>query len=159
MNYLKAVLKLRPGAQIALIGGLEYENIDWHGEDPIPKATLDAEMDGMALDDARAAKYAQITKDRDAACIADVTVGGHVWQADMHSQWLLSNAIRRGKAGKQLPPVWRDSGNENVPVASVSQLEAIEDAIVAQTQAAYAASWARKAALEAAQSLEDIDLV
>lgn len=44
LNYLHAILHLRPGAQVAIVGGLAYENIEWGTEPPIPQAELDAAL-------------------------------------------------------------------------------------------------------------------
>lgn len=44
MSYLNAIQYLRPGAQVALVGGDTYSHIDWGQEVPIPKADLDAAM-------------------------------------------------------------------------------------------------------------------
>lgn len=106
---------------------------------------------------AAAAKRLEIERGRDAACIADVVVNGHTWQADARSQFLLSNAIRRAHAGRPLPPVWRDAANVDVPIAAVADLEAIEDAIAANTQAAYSASWQLKAQVDTLEKSDDSD--
>lgn len=59
MSYLTAILHLRPGAQVAVVGGDTYDHIDWGQEVPIPKADLDAAMpaaEAAALKRADAAK-------------------------------------------------------------------------------------------------------
>lgn len=112
---------------------------------------------GPSLDSVRALKLAQITKDRDAACFADATALGHLWQADSRSQQMLASAILLAQAGVYTPTVWRDANNVDVPIANVAQLVAIAGAMAAQTQAAYAQSWARKQALEAATTVEQIE--
>lgn len=105
----------------------------------------------------RAEAVAQITKDRDTACFADVTVLGHPWQADSRSQQMLASAILLAQAGVYTPTVWRDANNVDVPITSVGQLVAIAGAMAAQTQAAYAHSWARKAALADAVTVEQVE--
>lgn len=107
----------------------------------------------------KASKRAAIEAARAAACYADVTASGRTWQADARSQDLLANAVRRGRAGKPLPPKWRDRDNSDMPVASVADLEAIEDAIAAQTQAAYEKSWTLKARIDAATTAEEVEAV
>lgn len=54
-NYIDAILQLRPDAQVALVGGEGYDNIDWNGSVPIPQADLDA-----AIAAATAAKVARV---------------------------------------------------------------------------------------------------
>lgn len=47
----------------------------------------------------------------------------------------------------------------DVAITSAAQLVAIAGAMAAQTQAAYAASWARKASLEWAETVEAVEAV
>ena len=54
-NYLKRILKARPGAQIAIIGDDLYENIQWGSEPIIDDATLLAQDDAIAADEVAAA--------------------------------------------------------------------------------------------------------
>lgn len=110
-----------------------------------------------SITDLKSAKLAQITQDRDTACFADVTVLDHSWQADIRSQQMLASAILLAQAGVYIPTVWRDANNVDVPITNVAQLVAIAGAMAAQTQAAYSDSWARKQALEAATTVEDVE--
>lgn len=109
----------------------------------------------VPIDDLKAAKLAQIEADRDAACVATVNVIGHPWQADARSQSLLSSSILLAQAGVYTPSVWRDESNVDVAV-TLADLVLIAGVMAAQTQAAYAASWARKAALAAATTAEQV---
>lgn len=114
---------------------------------------------GVPLDELKAERRALINHARDAACLASVTAIGHTWQADARSQELLANAVRRAHAGKPLPPVWRDADNVDMPVATVADLEEIEDAIAAQTLAAYQQSWALKAQIDGATTAAEVEAV
>ncbi len=107
----------------------------------------------------KAAKLAQIERDRDAACYANVSVFGRPWQADPRSQSLMATAILLVNIGVPLPAAWRDADNSNMPLTHVSQLVQIAGAIAAQTEAAYATSWARKTALEAATTAAEVGAV
>ena len=109
--------------------------------------------------EAKAEKRAQIEADRAAQCVADVTAIGHQWQADNPSQALLTKAITMALAGLPLPAVWRSRDNYDMAVDTIGDLLAIAGAMAAQTQTAYATSWARKAMLAAAETIEDIDAV
>ncbi|WP_337878273.1 DUF4376 domain-containing protein [Caldimonas sp.] len=122
----------------------------------IGKADLDPHPDAV-LAEAKVRKKEQIEADRDAACVQPVTALGRTWQADKRSQELLASAITIAQAGGPLPAVWRDRDNQDMPVTSIADLLAIAGAIAAQTQAAYAASWARKAAVDAAVTVDDVD--
>lgn len=112
-----------------------------------------------SLESIKAAKLKRITADRDAACFADVQAFGRPWQADSRSQQMLASAILLAQAGVYTPTVWRDANNADMAIINVGQLVAIAGAMAAQTQAAYAASWARKAALEAATTIEEVESV
>ena len=116
--------------------------------DPHPQALLAA---------AKARKKARIEAERDAQCEQPVQALGRTWDADKRSQELLASAITIAQAGGPLPSVWRDHDNDNMPVTSIADLLAIAGAIAAQTQAAYAQSWARKAAVDAAQTIDDVE--
>jgi hypothetical protein len=109
------------------------------------------------LTELKAAKKRQIEADRDAAAVQDVQALGRTWQADKRSQELLASAITIANAGGPLPAVWRDADNNDIPVTELAQLLAIAGAIAAQTQAAYAESWARKAAVDAATTDAEVE--
>jgi len=116
--------------------------------DPHPQALLAA---------TKAEKKARIEAERDAQCEQPVRALGRTWDADKRSQELLAYAITIAQAGGPLPPVWRDHDNDNMPVTSIADLLAIAGAIAAQIQTAYAQSWARKAAVNAAQMLDEVE--
>jgi hypothetical protein len=116
--------------------------------DPHPQAVLAV---------AKAEKKARIEAERDAQCEQSVQVLGHTWDADKRSQELLTTAIALAQAGGPLPSVWRNRDNNNVPITSIADLLAIANAIAAQTQAAYARSWERKAMVDAAQTLDEVE--
>jgi hypothetical protein len=125
---------------------------EWNGTAVVAKP-------GPSLDELKASRRPLIDRARNAACYADVPALGHTWQADARSQDLLSNAIRRAHAGKPLPPVWRTADNVDMPIESLADLEAIEDAIAAQTLAAYQQSWSLKAQLDVATTPEEVEAI
>jgi hypothetical protein len=122
------------------------------------EAPLDPHPDAL-LAEAKAAKKRQIEAERGAQCEQPVQALGRTWDADQRSQELLNGTIALAQAGGSLPTVWRDHDNDNMPVTSLAELLAIADAIAAQTQAAYARSWARKAAVDAATTIEEVNAV
>jgi len=116
--------------------------------DPHPQALLAA---------AKTEKKARIEVERDAKCEQPVKALERTWDADKRSQELLASAITIAQAGGPLPPEWRDHDNDNMPVTSIADLLAIAGAIATQTQTAYAQSWVRKEAVDAAQTLDEVD--
>lgn len=64
-TYLDVIRHIRPGAQVALVGGDGYEHIDWAQETPIPQAELDAALSSVSLSLAKVNKRAQINAARD----------------------------------------------------------------------------------------------
>lgn len=110
-----------------------------------------------SLADAIAEKLRQIEHDRDAACIASVGAHARTWQADKTSQELLGQAITLASAGLPLPAEWRDADNNNMAITTIGDLLVIAGAIAYQAQAAYATSWMRKAAVDAATTAEEVD--
>jgi len=105
------------------------------------------------------AKKRQIEAERDAECVQPVTALGRTWNADKRSQELLASAITIAQAGGPLPAVWRDYNNDNMPIKSIADLLAIAGAITAQVQAAYTRSWTRKAAVDAAKTVDEVEAV
>ena len=105
------------------------------------------------------AKLALIEAERDAFRYANVIAHGRTWQADKVSQDLLSDAINLASNGLPLPDVWRDAGNSDMSITSLADLLTIAGAMAAQTRTAYANSWVRKAAVEAATTEEEIEVV
>ena len=122
------------------------------------EVALDPHPDAM-LAEVKAAKKRQIEAERDAACEQPVTALGRTWDADKRSQELLNGAIALAQAGGPIPAVWRDHDNNDMSIANLSDLLAIAGAIAQQVQQAYAASWARKAAVDAATTIEGVNAV
>ncbi len=113
----------------------------------------------VAISTLKAAKVKEIERTRNNASVANVIVHGRPWQADATSQQLLASAILLAQVGAYTPTEWRDADNNNMPITSLAQLVAIAGAIAYQTGVAYASSWARKAALESAATIEEIESI
>ena len=118
--------------------------------------TIAAYVGPTLLDQAKGTALATIERNRDAQRYANVTAHTRQWQADANSQDLLSKTINLAQAGLPLPTVWRDADNSNMPISSINDLLAIAGGMAAQTQAAYAWSWAKKAEIEAASTVEEL---
>ena len=106
--------------------------------------------------EAKAAKRDEINADRDAAVNAPVEALGHTWDSTYVSQFRINSAIALALNGLPLPSVWRDYHNVDMPVTDVAELLAIGAAMAVATETAMHVSWARKAALSAAETLEEI---
>ena len=106
--------------------------------------------------EAKAEKRAEINADRDAAVNAPVEALGHTWDSTYVSQFRINSAIALALNGLPLPSVWRDYHNVDMPVTDVAELLAIGAAMAVATETAMHVSWARKAALSAAETLEEI---
>lgn len=122
------------------------------------EVALDLHPDAL-LAEAKATKKRNIEADRDAECELPVTANGHTWDADKRSQELLNGAIALAQVGGPLPDVWRDADNNDVPITSIADLLAIAEVIAQQVRAAYARSWQRKAMLEAATTIDEVNAV
>lgn len=109
------------------------------------------------LAEIKAVKKRQIEAERDAEVFAPCQALGRTWDADARSREMLAAAITLAQAGGSLPPVWRDHDNDNMPVSGLADLLAIAAAMAQQTQAAYARSWQRKAAVDAAETVEEVE--
>lgn len=102
-----------------------------------------------SLEDIKSVRKLLIEQSRDAEILKDVIAFNRPWQADSRSQTLLSSAITMASAGGPLPPVWRDSDNNDLVITDLVQLVTIADAMAAQTQAAYTKSWTLKGQIDA----------
>lgn len=146
-----SVTRLVDGAVIPFDEGnhdyLKY--LEWLAEGNIPEPAL-------SLEEAKNEKTSEIEAYRDLETIKNVTALNTEWQADKVSQTLLSSTITLASAGLPLPPVWRDFFNNDVAITSLNDLLAIAGAMAIQTQAAYSKSWAKKAAINAATTVEEV---
>lgn len=112
-----------------------------------------------ALQAAKAVATVTITTNRDLRCYANVTAYDRPWQADKLSRDLLSATLTIAQAGLPLPPEWRDADNLGMAITSVGDLLGIAGAMAAQTQAAYTWSWAKRAAVEAATTMAELQAI
>jgi hypothetical protein len=99
----------------------------------------------------------RVTMMRDGEASANVTAHSRPWQSDKTSRELVGQALALAQAGAPLPPVWRDADNNDMAISTVADLVAIATAMAVQVQVAYATSWARKAAIDAATNLADME--
>lgn len=103
---------------------------------------------------AKAVKLREMQAALAAAMAAPVTALDATWDADQQSRDLLGQAITLASAGLPLPASWRTADNSTVTVTGLPMLLAIAGAMTSQVQAAYAIYWARKAEVEAAETVE-----
>jgi hypothetical protein len=112
-----------------------------------------------SLDSLKTAKNAQIERDRDTAIATTVTVHGRPWQARPIDQDNLSQELLTVQAGVPMSPIWRDADNNDMVLTDVAQLVAIAGAMKVQKLLAYQTAWARKAALAAATTVDEIEAI
>lgn len=147
-----------PAAYIGVLSSNDAVTIFEPGDESTPEwLALHPPPDPIA--DAKAVKRAEIIADKERECHVDVQALGHTWQADEYSQLMLDKAVSSYSIGIPLPPAWRTRANVNVPVTGIETLSAIIGVIAANTNAAFVRMWERKAALEAATTLQEIDEV
>lgn len=118
-------------------------------EDPLPPS----------LETVKTQKLTQIEQDKLQQMASNVTVHGRPWQTDFTSVSNLTQEIMTVQAGVLLSPFWRDANNESMLLTSVQQLIDIASAIKTQKLQAYSVSWDRKAAVEAATTVEQVHII
>lgn len=70
---LKAVLALRPAAQIALVGGDGYDDIQWGNETPIPRGEVMARAGKIIAEEAQAKAALKAKAQTDAGTLEAAT--------------------------------------------------------------------------------------
>lgn len=132
----------------------------WVGDPPASskwdKISFSWVIEPITLAEAQQVKRAEIDRARDMACHENITAHGTQWQSDERSQRLLSDVITLASAGLPLPPYWRDAHDVNMAVTSLADLLTIAGAMAAQTQNAYSKSWAMKAEVASATTIEQV---
>lgn len=107
------------------------------------------------LDAVKAEKVAVLERNRRMATVADVTVAGKVYPSDSEYREVISNLASRSSRGKPLSARLR--GKDGVAVVLTPVLLGnIEDAIAAQTQAAWDRYWSLFDEAQAATSVEAV---
>jgi hypothetical protein len=101
----------------------------------------------------------QVEQLRDSKRFADVSAHGRQWQADPVSKGLMADAINLAQSGAPLPSVWRDVDNNDMQITSIQDLLIIGAAMATQTEYAYGWSWAKKAEVNTAVSMAELDAV
>ena len=111
----------------------------------------------MTLDEAKAAKKAEIAAARYAAEIAGVTVGGVVVRTDRESQALITGAALKATQDAAYSCTWKaESGFVTLDAATVL---AVADAVRSHVQTCFDAEAAKCALIDAAQTVEDVEAV
>ena len=111
----------------------------------------------MTLDDAKAAKRAEIAAARYAAEIAGVAVGGVVVKTDRESQALITGAALKATQDGTYSCTWKtESGFVTLDAATVL---AVADAVRTHVQTCFDAEAAKCMLIDAAQTAEDVEAV
>jgi len=111
----------------------------------------------MTLDEAKAAKKAEIAAARYAAEIAGVTVGGVTVRTDRESQALITGAALKAMQDATYTCRWKtESGFVTLDAATII---AIADAVRSHVQTCFDAEYARGVLIDAAETVEDVEVV
>lgn len=97
MSYINAILKLKPTAQVAIVGDDTYENIDWGNETPIDKETLDS-LIPTPIEEAKQKAKKAINSQRDAAELSGFSYLGKQFDSDPRSIMRLYGAALAAQA-------------------------------------------------------------
>lgn len=132
----------------------EYHS--WNGS----KWTLTKQAKEQQLNDAKRAKCEQVNQWRGQARYADIDYDNAKFQADDNSQQLITSSVALFTASGGTPEgfVWLDANN--VPHQfSLADLVGLGATIANRTSTLYAQSWAIKASIEQAQTLDDLESI
>ena len=111
----------------------------------------------MTLDEAKAAKKAEIAAARYAAEIAGVTVGGFTVRTDRESQALITGAALKASQDATYTCRWKtESGFVTLDSATII---AVADAVRTHVQGCFDAEYAKCVLIDAAQTVEDVEAV
>lgn len=112
------------------------------------------------LEEAKASKRRQIDAQRDQQIDSGVSFAGHVFDSDQRSRDNLTGAVSAFSAGVPIPEgfTWRSADNQNIPVG-MPELLGLSGAMLLHVNAAYSTAWARKAAVDAAQTFEELETI
>lgn len=97
MSYINAILKLKPTAQVAIVGDDTYENIDWGNETPIDKETLDS-LIPTPIEEAKQKAKKAINSQRDVAELSGFSYLGKQFDSDPRSIMRLYGAALAAQA-------------------------------------------------------------
>lgn len=164
-TYIHVICSLRPGAQVALVGGQSYENIDWGGETPIPQAELDAAMPGVSLDRAKLAKRAEINRARDAAEAAGFTYLGKPFDSNaqaikrLYGAAMAAQSAIAGGAVATDPFVDWTCADGTVLTMTYAQTAGVIAAMASVGNALHIKARTLKAQIEAATTVEEVSAI
>ena len=116
----------------------------------------EAAMDAEAFEAAKEAKLAEMKVAYETATYADIEHAGKTWKADRDSQQLLAAVLSVGSVPEGM--YWRDTTETQNPM-SFSDLQALAGAILVRGLLVDSNLAAKKAAVEAATTIEEIDAI
>ena len=164
-TYIDVIRSIRPGAQVALVGGDAYENIDWAQETPIPKADLDAAMPAVSLAKAKAAKRDQINRARDAEEAAGFDYLGKRFDSDAQAIKRLYGAAMAAQAAIAAGAVGTDQfvdwtcADGTVLTMTYAQAAGVIEAMAVVGNALHMKARELKAQVEAATTVDAVNAI
>ena len=165
INYLDVILHLRPGAQVALVGGETYWHIDWGQEAPIAQAELYAAMPTVALSKAKLAKRKQINAARDAEEAAGFDYLGKRFDSDAQAIKRLYGAAMAAQAAIAAGAVGTDQfvdwtcADGTVLTMTYAQAAGVIEAMAVVGNALHMKARELKAQVEAATTVDAVNAI
>lgn len=134
--------------QLSCSGRLRIEN----------GAPVDYSPAGPSLAQLKIFKRQQVEKDRDDEIAAGVDYNGYRWQTDKQSRENISGTLTAITAGIPLPQsfTWRTEDDQNIS-ADASFMLGLSAVVLAHGNACYQRSWDRKAQIDAATTVEELE--
>ena len=144
---------LTPVGGVFRYGGFEpYEDIS-----DAQIAAIAGYFAPMTLDEAKAAKKAEIAAARYAAEVAGVTVGGVVVRTDRESQALITGAALKAMQDATYTCRWKtESGFVTLDAATII---AVADAVRSHVQGCFDAEYAKCVLIDAAETVDEVETV
>lgn len=164
-TYLDVIRHIRPGAQVALVGGDGYEHIDWAQETPIPQAELDAALSSVSLSLAKVNKRAQINAARDAEEATGFDYLGKRFDSDaqaikrLYGAAMAAQSAIAGGAVATDPFVDWTCADGTVLTMTYAQTAGVIAAMASVGNALHIKARTLKAQIEAAETVEDVEEV
>lgn len=126
---------------------------------PADATAISYTVNPLPMGTVRAAKRTELKAARDAAITNDVSIGTRTWPSDDAFKLKLAAILARMGRGKPAPAKLRGTSGPAINTPTIVQLEAIDDAIAAQEDAAWDRYWLRIDALQAASDVDAVNAV
>lgn len=139
--------------------GADHDGQKYDGLGPVP-GWLHTDEPPLPLVDAKTLQRAIITAAADAAIDGGFEHNGHVYDSDLVSRTNIIGTANAVNSGIELPEsfTWRTQDNQDVPMDGAGII-ALGAALLVHVNEQYATSWALKAQIDVAETVEDVRAV